>query len=183
MQQSRCDYAPASIRANWARQNTRELMSKDLQLFTASFWLLVLFASGARANIVCTERAGAACVRWSNGISCLRGAGLACTRWSNGLTCAQGGNAACVQWSNGVFCVRGAGSHCSRWSNGSRCAVGGAGSVLNGRATASFKRSDLPLVHWAAEADTPSAIEKGQCGWRTSLPDWTTQWGPINPAQ
>ena len=25
---------------------------------------------------MCTERAGAACVRWSNGISCLRGAGL-----------------------------------------------------------------------------------------------------------
>ena len=158
-------------------------MSKGLQLFIASFWLLVLFASGARANIVCTERAGAACIRWSNGVSCLRGAGLSCTRWSNGLTCAQEGGAACVQWSNGVFCVRGAGSHWLAGATVRAARWAGPGSVLNGRETASFKRSDLLLVHWAAEPIRRQLLRKLVLVESIAAPIWTTQWGPINPAQ
>ena len=83
-------------------------MSKGLLLFILSFWLLVLFASGARANIVCTERAGAACVRWSNGISCLRGAGLGphtMEQWSHMCSRRQCGMRSVEQ--RRVLCARG----------------------------------------------------------------------------
>ena len=108
---------------------TPRLMSKALLLFIASFWLLVLFASGARANIVCAERAGAA---WYGGAT----ASAACAgpAWpardgamvshvlKGEMRHAFSGATACSVCEGPVSR--------SRWSNGSRCAVGGAGECV-----------------------------------------------------
>ena len=156
-------------------------MSKALQLFTASFWLLVRFPSGAgQISCALSELAPPAYGGATASVACAGPAwpahdGAMVSHVLKGaMRHAFSGATACSVCEGPVLTVlAGATVRAARWA--------GPGSVLNGRATASFKKRPPPGA-LGRGTDTPSAIEKASAGGERRRPDLDHSVGTDQPS-